>query len=291
VSAPFLAVWHGDGVVRGATIALDPADRGLTLGDGLFETAPVFNGHAVWLGEHLDRLMSGAAAIGLDITRRRIETAVAACLAEIGPTAAVLRITVTRGAGGRGLAHDGGAPTLLVTLAPWPKGILNRDVTLATARVRRNEYSPVSRLKSLSYLDAILAAREAASAGADDALMLNCGGRVASSTIANVFVMEDGRLVTPPESEGVLGGITRRKVLAAAHDLGFAYEEAPVERARLTTAHSVFLTNSLRLIRPVTRLDGEALPVSREPLTVLFEALCSMIADDCGVDPQKADRP
>lgn len=289
MSPEFLALWYNGALVRDR-IVLDPADRGLTLGDGLFETVAVFNGHAVWLGDHLDRLMAGAAVIGLDLARERIAAAAASCLGAAGAAHGILRITVTRGAGGRGLGASGEVPSLLVTVAPWTRGMLFRDAALITAKVRRNEHSPASRIKSLSYLDNILAAREAAAAGADDAMMLNTAGHLACSTIANVFVVEEGGLVTPPVSEGVLAGIARRKIMEAARDLGINTEEAPLTPGRAARAQGVFLTNSLRLIRPVTALDGRMISdASRPQLAAIFARLCDDIGHMCGVDLRNID--
>ncbi|CAN5295152.1 aminotransferase class IV [soil metagenome] len=291
MSAPFLAVWHNGALGRDEAIAISPANRGLTLGDGLFETIAVFNGIAVWLDDHLDRLMGGAAVIGLDIARQDVAGGVTQCLAQAGRVRGILRITVTRGAGGRGLAASAMAATLLVTLAPWTGGMLFREATLITARVRRNEHSPVSLIKSLSYLDNILAAREAAEAGADDALMLNTAGRAACSTIANVFLIEDGGLVTPPPSEGVLAGIARRKVMDAARELGLNLEEAPLAVQRVSSAQGIFLTNSLRLMRPVTSLDGDAISSTAVAhLAAIFDRLCHAVARDCGIDPRNIDK-
>jgi branched-chain amino acid aminotransferase len=156
---------------------------------------------------------------------------------------------------------------------PWIEGMELAPVKLITAKTRRNEHSPASRHKTLSYMDNILAAREASAAGADDALLLNTRGRIACSTICNLFLLRHGRLITPPESEGVLPGIARQHVIASAPDLGLNCEVRPIEPAELTGDTALFLTNSLRLIRPVTALDGR--PYA--PLGSLLEKLADAL--------------
>ena len=129
---------------------------------GKTETIAVFNGKAVWRADHLDRLQAGAKVLGIPADRAVIEAAVAETLGAAPHRHGILRITVTRGAGVRGLAADGTMPSLLVTLSPWIKGMLLQPVKLVTSTIRRNETSPAARLKTLSYVDNILAAREAA---------------------------------------------------------------------------------------------------------------------------------
>lgn len=291
MSGNFIGVWFNGEFVRDGGLAIEPVERGLLLGDGLFETIAVFDGRAVWLDEHLARMMAAAIVIGLDIARDEIRDAAAEVLAKAKGRQGILRITVTRGAGGRGLAAaDSGEPNLLITLAPWISGSLFREARLVTSSVCRNERSPSSRIKSLSYIDNILAARGAAAEGADDALMLNTRARIASSTIANVFILEPGRLVTPPVSEGVLPGIVRQRVLALAPRLGLKALEAPLSAYRAQHAEGMFLTNSLRLVRPVSRLDGTVFSEVLPSMENIYSGLCEAIAAQCGIDPRDADR-
>jgi len=276
-------VWFNGEIVTEA-LALDPSDRGLLLGDGLFETIAVFNGKAIWLADHLDRLTAGAAILGLAMDRARIEAATQEVLGQSPHQHGILRLTLTRGPGMRGLAADGASPSLLVTLSPWAAGTLFAPVKLATSSIRRNETSPASRLKSLSYVDNILAAREAAAAYCDDALFLNTRGHVAATTIANVFILRGSRISTPRLDNGVLPGITRSKLLA----LGQA-DERKITPTELSAADAVFLTNSLRLIRPVHSLDGTTLRRNDAALTRYLDQLCRLIAEDSGIDPREVD--
>ncbi|QIG47943.1 class IV aminotransferase [Nordella sp. HKS 07] len=276
-------VWFKGTLVNG-TLAVDPGDRGFLLGDGLFETIAVFNGSPIWLTEHLDRMLAGAALLGIPADRASIAAAVAETLRAGAHRHGILRITLTRGAGVRGLAANGAEPSLLVTANPWVKGTLFAPATLFTSTIRRNETSPVSRLKTLSYMDNILAVREAAAAQCDDALFLNTRGEVAATTIANIFIRRGGRLATPPLSAGILPGIARQKLLSLTQAV-----EREIAPSELHDAEAVFLTNSLRLVRPVHALDGRALRHDDAALARYFEHLCTEIVRESGLDPREAD--
>jgi branched-chain amino acid aminotransferase len=247
-------MWLNSKLIKGK-LALSSHDRGLTLGDGLFETFAVRDGVALWRFEHIERMRSSAAALGIPFPETDIENAIDA-LAYKAKAEHVLRLTLTRGEGGRGLAGEIKKPMLLGTLDPFDGQLRFQPVKLMTSAVRRNLYSPASRMKTLSYMDNILAAREAIASGADDALMLNSAGRVASSTIANAFVEKDGVLITPTLAEGILPGVMRSAVIRAAKHLGIQVKERQVKPAEAASADGLFLTNSLRIIRPVAMLDG-----------------------------------
>jgi branched-chain amino acid aminotransferase len=274
-------VWFNGKRIDGP-LPLDPADRGLLLGDGVFETMAVVNGKALWLEEHLARLAKAAAELDIAADLGLIRAAIAALAGEMGLQ--VLRLTLTRGPAARGLAGGGNKPSLLATLDPLPRSFLLQPVRLASSSIRRNEFAPSSRLKTLSYVDAIAAARGAAALGADDALMLNTSGKAASSTIANLFLLKGSELITPDPSQGILPGIMRRAVLDLAAGLGLDPVERAVVPEELAAADAVFLTNSLRLIRPVTALDGRAL--GNRPLDDIANALCARAKAQCGSDPR-----
>jgi branched-chain amino acid aminotransferase len=239
---------------------IDPADRGFTLGDGLFETIRVRDGAVVWLDRHLARLAEGSAVLGIParFDDADLAEACAAVIAAEGIEAGVLRLTVSRGTGPRGvLPPVAPSPTVLIAghAGLPPQG----PVALVVARgTCRNQASPLSRVKSLNYLDAVLARREAAERGADDAVMLNTAGRVAETSIANLFARIDGAWVTPPAAEGALPGIMRAEVLAR---LGAG--EQPTSVADLQRAEAVLLTNALS-IRAVARLEDAPLPACEE---------------------------
>ncbi len=238
-------------------LTLDPAERGLMLGDGIFETIAVREGKVIWLEEHLVRLQLAANELGLSYNISTIRAGVASLLAKSNSSIEVLRLTLTRGSTPRGLSAQGEQPTLIISLNPFDPTKLPKFVRLATSKIRRNATSPASRLKTLSYIDAIAAAREIA-AIADDALMLNTDGNVASTTVANIFLLKDNRLITPADDQAILQGITRGKLILGAEMHGLSVECRAIKPAELRLADAVFLTNSLRLAVPVTSIDGVA---------------------------------
>ncbi|MCE7027484.1 aminotransferase class IV [Jiella avicenniae] len=272
-----------DGAFRPAQGAIAANDRGLLLADGVFDTALVLGGRVFRGTDHLQRLADACAALQLPVQLARLDEAMAALAERCGNGS--IRLTVTRGPAPRGLARPAEPrPTVLGSIAPLAPAMMFRPVSLVTTAIRRNETSPTARLKSLAYLDAVLATDEAKAKGADDALFLNTAGRLASTCLANVFVADETRLSTPSLEEGVLAGITRKWILGNAQALGLTAEEAPVTQA-MAKGRPLFVANSLRLIAPVTRLDGAALPQS-ETAEVLAEGLCRAIAAECGRDPR-----
>ncbi len=222
-------------------------DRGLLLGDGLFETMLALDGAIPLIEAHLDRLAGGCATLGLPALDR--DAARALCLGAAPASGrAAVRLTLTAGSGGRGLDRpDPVAPRLLASAALSPP--VQTPAALIVAAARRNEGSPAARLKTLSYLDNVLARAEARAAGADEAVMLNNRGEVACAGAANLFWIEGEQMFTPALACGVLAGITRGRLLGM-----IAVAEVAADAARLDAADAVFLTNSLIGVRPVSRL-------------------------------------
>jgi len=263
--------------------AIAANDRGLLLADGVFDTALVLGGRVFRMDEHLDRLVAAAGHLEIPVARDDLQSAMSA-LAERQVNGSI-RLTVTRGPGPRGFALPADPrPTLLGSSAPLTPSAMFSAIRLDVSSIRRNETSPTTRVKSLAYLDAVLANHAARQAGADEALFLNTKDRVACSALANVFVLKDGELSTPPLADGVLDGITRRWVLAHTGEFGLTGRERSLGLADLAGA-TVFLTNSLRLISPAT-LDPSTIGQPDGPLTTLMIGLCQAIAAECGVDPR-----
>ena len=239
-----LTSWLNGSLVAAETDCLSPADRGFTLGDGLFETLRAQGGRVLRLEAHLARLAQGAQVLGFALPAYDLRSALAATLAANACDAGTLRLTLSRGVGARGvLPPRVPTPTVLITLAPLPAKAEPARLTLAR-RTRRNEMSPLSRIKSLNYLDNIIARMEADERGYDDALLLNTQGRVAESSSANLFLVRAGRLLTPPIAEGALPGVRRAALMARGA------EEALLQPEDLLMAEEMFLTTSLG-IRPV----------------------------------------
>jgi branched-chain amino acid aminotransferase len=243
-------------------VAIDVADRGFLLGDGVFETLWVEGGIPAFLDAHLERLKNGLVALAINaVTLDNIGDVIAG-LAErngLGEEKASARITITRGRSERGLlfpASDRASPTLLVTLMRAPNKTEDSPIILKLSRSVRCEESITSRHKTTNYLDNILARNEAEAAGADEAMMLNGRGRVACASSANIFVIkESGDVLTPPCTEGALNGIVRGLLLACTAETGVAISEAPVDLALLQRG-APFLTNSLIGLRQARLKDG-----------------------------------
>jgi len=239
------------------TIPMD--DRGLTLGDGLFETVLAVGRDLVLWNEHVARLQRGSVALGLPTPAPdELLTAARTALEEAGlkDARAAVRLTWTAGSGGRGL--DRPAPMtgrLYAVAAPAPES--DQMARLAMATIRRNPASPTSRFKTLSYVDNVLARAEARAAGADEALLLNTSGELACAAAANLFWAEGEALYTPRLDCGVLDGVVRDMIVGQA---GVA--EVRAWPACLERATAVYLTNSLIGVREAVSLDAR--PLSRD---------------------------
>lgn len=274
-----------DGEVRFTYFTpFDVRDRGLALGDGLFETILVVNRVAIWQALHLDRLQWSAKALGITCDRARIEAAIIDVLAKSDAMPQVLRITLTRGLTARGLAGDGAVPTLLLQIDPYDTALIGQPAKLATSGIRRSASSPAANHKTLSYVDNIVAAREAKALNADDALMLNSADHVASTTIGNLFLLQGGKLVTPSLDQGILPGVTRAVVLKAAKEKGLETEERAVAPIELFASDACFLTNSLRLLRPLRSLDDRSL--GKADVSGFLDALLDLAQAQCGTKLQ-----
>ena len=257
-----LLLWVDGRLLPAGEARVDPRDRGYTLGDGLFETMLCRGGRVPLLSRHLRRLRAGAGVVGISLPpEAELAGAVARTVEANGLGDGAVRLTVSRGVPeGRGLLPGGEErATVVVHAQPfggYPEALYRRGMRLATSGLRRNERSPLSRIKSSSYLDNVLARREAAARGADEALLLNTAGRVAGASAANVFIIRGGRLITPDAGSGALPGVARGVVLELAPRLGLEAEERPVGPEELEAAEGCFLTNALMGVMPVRSVDG-----------------------------------
>ncbi|TGD96796.1 aminotransferase class IV [Methylobacterium nonmethylotrophicum] len=279
-------LWRDGAVQEGTRAPFDLSDRGLLLGDGVFDTALSLRGTVVAEAAHLARLCEAAAALGfafdIEEARAAMRTLAARC------ERAAIRTTVTRGPGPRGLRPPSAPrPVLWASAAPLRLGTVFSELSLGWSAIRRNETSPAARHKTLGYLDAVLAAEAAARDGHDEALFLNMRGRVACAGTGTLWAVFGRAVVTPPLEEGVLAGIVRARVLALAPGLGFEPAERPMSTSDLAGAEAVFVTNSLRLIAPVRRIGERDFSSAGHPaVRALQEALTREIAQACGVAPE-----
>ncbi|NOX81492.1 MAG: hypothetical protein GXP06_00580 [Alphaproteobacteria bacterium] len=249
-------------------MAIDIADRGFLLGDGVFETLLVEGGVPAFLDAHLERLKNSLIALSINVAPLDNIGDVIAGLAEkngLGSVIASARITITRGRSDRGLlfsASGPAAPTLLVTLMRASNNTEDSPIILKLSRSVRCEESIASQHKTTNYLDNILARNEAEAAGVDEAIMLNSRGRVACASSANIFVIkENGDVLTPPCADGALNGIVRGLLLGCVAQTGVAISEAPVDLALLQRG-APFLTNSLTGLRQARLKDDGPAPIA-----------------------------
>lgn len=281
-------IWVNGAAATGAA-AIDAGDRGLLLADGVFDTALVVNGGVVWRAAHDARLVAFCAAIGiaadadcagLPLARRIGE---AMDLASAGMALGSVRVTVTRGPGPRGVAPpQTPRPTVIAARAPMTEPAAFRPLSLWVSGVRRNETSLASRIKSLAYIDSVLETAHARAAGCDEPLFLNTRGEVACSGVGNVFILRGRRLLTPPVEAGALPGVARCAVMQLAPRIGLEAAEHGFTLEELAGADAVYVTNSLRLLAPVTRLGGAPLRARKN----VFAGLRALLAAAAGLpDP------
>jgi branched-chain amino acid aminotransferase/4-amino-4-deoxychorismate lyase len=242
----------------------DLTDRGLLLGDGLFETLLALDGEVQRPLVHLARLGRGCAALGLpepDANEAMDLMDAALNEAELMSGRAAVRLNWSAGPGGRGLNRpDTMTPHLWARAAASSKPQMPAHLMLAS--VRRNASSVTAHHKTLAYLDNVMARREALMVGADEAVMLDQDGHLACAAASNLFWIEGERLMTPDLSCGVLAGTERARVLEVAAKVGVEIELVKARPETLIKADAVFLTNSLNGLWPVSHWQGRALTPS-----------------------------
>lgn len=282
-----MMIWFNGTLHDESEVHIDPRDRGLLLGDGLFETMLARFGNIAFLDDHTVRLAAGANILGIPFPES-LPHIIVACemLLEanglIDAPRVAIRITLTRGPGPRGLLlPDNPRPSLMITAAESPTPASSQSAILTTPR--RNALSPTSRLKALPYLDNLIARQEAHARGADEALMLDTSGHLACASVANIFLWEGERLVTPAEECGILPGVTRAAILALAERQKINVSEDMILPERLARCDGAFLTNSLVGIMPLSRIDDRELPPHR--LTARLKAAYDLLLDaDINID-------
>ncbi|MAN67695.1 aminotransferase class IV [uncultured Hyphomonas sp.] len=237
--------------------AFDLRDRGILLADGVFDTSLVRGGQVVLRAAHLDRLVEGATALGIALERDAVADVMDAAIE--GVALGALRITVTRGAGARGLAGEAvAAPTLIANVSDYDASSPPSPVRAQESAILRNPTSFTARYKTLSYTDNIAALRAAMAAGFEEAFFFTAAGNLACASVANVFVQSGEAIFTPPVSDGALPGVMRNWLLEQGRIGERTVSERSISREELNAADRVFLTNSLRLFQPVSALGDKS---------------------------------
>ena len=244
---------------RGDEARVSVWDHGLLFGDGVFEGIRAYNGGVYKLDEHIRRLFSSAKAISLELTYtpQELRSTVLETLKRNSLLDAHIRIVVTRGMGQPGMNPSTcPQPTLVVMAYPFPPTLGDKPVRLITSTVRRKApHSVDARVKSLNYLDSILAKLQAIASGMDDAIMLDISGHVAEVTGANIFAVIKG-MVSTPSLSACLPGITRETVLDLSLEMGLPVVERSMTPGDFYVAEEAFLTGSGAEVVPVGEIDG-----------------------------------
>jgi 4-amino-4-deoxychorismate lyase len=251
-------------LVNGQSTGIDPADRGLAYGDGLFETMAANEGRIRWFDLHLDRLEEGCRRLEIpapsrNLLTREIET--------VCPNKGrvVVKLIVTRGPGARGYPPpESPAPTRVLAISQWPDYPDSRyrdGISVQTCRMRLGENPALAGIKHLCRLEQVLAQLELRGQPVQQGLMLDASGGVAQGTSSNVFIVAGGELATPSLARCGIKGVMRRVVLEASRALDIRAEEREIGPAELIGANEVFMTNALFGIWPVTELDGRRFAV------------------------------
>lgn len=265
--------WMNGQVMPASEASVSVFDHGLLYGDGVFEGIRFYHGSPFRLEAHLTRLEDSARAIGLvlPMSLDQMAEAVRHTIAAFAEADGYLRLVVTRGVGTLGInPQNCTAPSMFIiadhlTMISREQRLQGAGVIIAsTRRISPDGLDP--RIKSLNYLNHILARMEANHAGADEAILLNARGTLAEGTADNLFVVRDGVLKTPPLTDGALAGITRAAVLEVATTLGMDVQELSLAPYDAYTADECFLTGTGAELIPVASIDGRAMRLCPGPV-------------------------
>jgi len=279
-----MKVWLNGRLVEKRSAKLSVFDHGTLYGDGVFEGIRVYGGKIFQTKAHIDRLFRSAEVIRLAIpyTKQQLIDATYRTLRANRRSDAYVRMAVTRGEGTLGLnPNKCPKPSVFIivdSIELYPPEMYETGMPVIVAKtIRTSPRSLNPAAKTLNYLNNILAKIECVNAGASEAVMLNEHGNVAEATGDNVFIVKDGRLITPPASAGILMGVTRAVVMKLAGRLGIAMEEKDFAPDALYAADECFMTGTAAEVIAVTRIDGRTIgggqagPVTRKLMAAFRE--------------------
>ena len=263
--------WDGQGWREFRPSDIAPDDRGFLLGDGVFETMRVSGGRIRYSAAHRDRFEAACAALDFACPAGwgDVEGAAAGLTED-----SLLRLTLTRGPGPRGIAPVA-EPSPRLFLADYPVSPAPTSVSLRVSSIRRSPQSHTCRHKTLSYADNTAARREAVSAGADMALLLTTDGQVSGADCANLFWIDGGALCTPSIDCAIRPGVMREAVIRAADDADLGVREEAFSPAALASAGAVFVTNAAMGLVPVRSVDGRAIKTGHPAMLMLGDAVAT----------------
>ena len=261
-----LQIFLNDRLVPQEQAMVSVFDHGLLYGDGVFEGIRVYNKRVFLLTEHVERLYESALAIRLVIplTPAQMATAVEQTVAANGIVDGYVRLVITRGAGSLGLdIRKTKNPQVIViadTIKLYSEELYQQGLKIITASTLRNHPGALSpRIKSLNYLNNILAKIEGTDVGCEEALMLNHKGDISECTGDNIFIVKRGVLKTPPPDAGILEGITRNCVIQLAEQANIPVQQVTLQRHDVYTADECFLTGTAAEVIAVVGIDGRTI--------------------------------
>jgi branched-chain amino acid aminotransferase len=255
-------------------------DHGVLYGDGVFEGIRFYNHNPLLINDHIERLFASANSIEITIpyTAAELISAMTDLSEQASFSDGYIRLVVTRGIGPIGLNPIGCGPANIFIIATeltmMPAQAVRDGINTIIATTRRISSSALDpRIKSLNYLNNILAKQEANRAHADEAILLNDQNNVAEAVAENVFIVHQGKLFTPPCDDGALNGITRKTILSLAQESGIPYEVSSIPEATLFTADEVFLSGTGAELIPVRSINGTLIPQCPGPVFTKLERL------------------
>lgn len=249
-------IWINGGLIPASEACISPLDRGLTLGDGVFETLRSYGGKPFAVERHWRRLAQSCEVVDLIVpTQDAFASALNLTLTANALLDARVRFTVTRGND-----QKGASPTMICFATPSHSYEATERVV--TVPWPRNEQSPLAGVKSISYGENLMALAYAKKQKAGEAVFFNTRGELCEGATTNIFIIKGGQVFTPPISSGCLAGVTRELVIELCHDNNISISEMPLTSQALTEADEAFLTSSTREVQPISHLNGIPFPKS-----------------------------